>query len=66
MALDTTGIRNENEFYTDHYLRTILEDDLKDVFSGWREREEKTGIRSPDQELRSLAKEYFNAHGHME
>lgn len=33
MALDLTGISNENEFYTSHYLAAILEDDLKDLFS---------------------------------
>lgn len=32
MALDLTGISNENEFYTSHYLAAILEDDLKDLF----------------------------------
>lgn len=30
MALDLTGIANQNEFYSDHYLRTILEKDLED------------------------------------
>ncbi len=65
MALDTTGISNENEFYTDHYLRAILEDDLKDVFSGWKRNEDEQGIRPPDAELRSLAKEYFNVRGEM-
>ena len=29
MALDLTGILNENEFYTDYYFRTILPDRLK-------------------------------------
>ena len=37
MAIDLTGIRNENEFYTHHYLSAILEQDLKDVFKKWRE-----------------------------
>ncbi len=41
MALDTTGIGNENEFYTDHYLRAILEDDLKEVFAAWKQREDQ-------------------------
>ena len=65
MALDTTGISNENEFYTDHYLRAILEDDLKDVFKGWKQLEDEDGVRPPDAELRSLAKEYFNIRGDM-
>ena len=28
MAIDLTGITNENEFYTHHYLSAILENDL--------------------------------------
>ena len=35
MALDLTGITNENEFYTHHYLAAILEGDLKPLFEGW-------------------------------
>ena len=29
MAIDLTGVINENEFYTHHYLSAILENDLK-------------------------------------
>ena len=29
MALELTGILNENEFYADHYFRTVLGKDLK-------------------------------------
>ena len=35
MALNLTGISNENEFYTHHYLSAILETDLKEVFEKW-------------------------------
>ena len=34
MAIDLTGITNENEFYTHHYLAAILEGDLKPLFRG--------------------------------
>ncbi len=30
MAIDITGITNENEFYTHHYLSAILENELKE------------------------------------
>ena len=66
MPFDITGISNDNEFYTDHYLHDVLESDLKDVFSRWKQREDEEGIRPPDADLRSLAKEYFLARGHME
>ena len=29
MALELTGIENQNEFFSDHYLRTTLEADLR-------------------------------------
>ena len=35
MAIDLTGITNENEFYTHHYLAAILEGDLKPLFEAW-------------------------------
>ena len=33
MAIDLTGISNDNEFYTHHYLSAILEGDIKDVLA---------------------------------
>lgn len=66
MALDTTGISNENEFYTDHYLRAILEEDLKDVFSRWKEASENSGAKPPDQLLRALPRDYFRAKADLE
>ena len=44
MAIDLTGISNENEFYTHHYLSAILENDLKDVFQEWRRRDQEEGL----------------------
>jgi hypothetical protein len=37
MALNLTGISNENEFYTHHYLSAILESDL--IFAKWSAQE---------------------------
>jgi len=66
MALDLTGIINENEYYTDHYLREILEGDLKDLFSQWRQQAEEDGRTPPDQALRSLAQSYFTTKALLE
>ena len=59
MAIDLTGIINENEFYTHHYLSAILENDLKDVFGKWEEQKKEHDIRQPYAELRGLAADYF-------
>jgi len=59
MAIDITGINNENEFYTHHYLSSILENDLKDVFKEWKRRHEEDGVAQPYVTLRSLRKSFF-------
>ncbi|MDM8536622.1 hypothetical protein QUF70_07710 [Desulfobacterales bacterium HSG17] len=59
MAIDITGITNENEFYTHHYLSAILENDLKDVFSKWKQQEADHGVLQPFVKLRSLRKNFF-------
>ncbi|MBL7173111.1 MAG: hypothetical protein ISS68_09770, partial [Desulfobacteraceae bacterium] len=59
MAIDLTGINNENEFYTHHYLSAILESDLKDIFKEWKRLEKEEDIRPPYAELRGMSQEYF-------
>lgn len=66
MSIDITGITNENEFYTHHYLAAILENDLKDVFSEWKRKEEEEGTPQPYTLLRSLRKEFFATHTLLE
>ena len=56
--MDLTGITNENEFYTHHYLSAILENDLKAVFKEWKRQEDEEEIGQPYIRLRSLRKEY--------
>ncbi|MES5265448.1 Eco57I restriction-modification methylase domain-containing protein [Priestia megaterium] len=56
MAIDLTGISNVNEFYSHHYLDSLLEGDLKGLFSKWKEAE-----RTPDKRLAGLGGEYFKA-----
>jgi hypothetical protein len=66
MAMDITGIFNENEFYTHHYLSAILENDLKDIFSLWKQKEDEEGITQPYIKLKSLRKGFFNSLGLLE
>jgi hypothetical protein len=58
MALDLTGISNENEFYTSHYLAAILEDDLEDLFATWAKAEEEGKGKAPADLLLSLSRDY--------
>lgn len=55
MALDLTGITNQHEFYTDHYLHAIVEGDLRETFARW----EASEAPAPPNELRKQGKRYF-------
>ncbi|MBF0213305.1 MAG: hypothetical protein HQM00_07035 [Magnetococcales bacterium] len=67
MAIDLTGISNENEFYTHHYLAAILEGDLKEVLANWNQRElDEGGFRSPMTQLRGLSKSFFAFRNRLE
>ncbi len=66
MAIDITGITNENEFYTHHYLSAILENDLKEVFKEWKQKEDEEEITQPYIRLRSLRKDFFAAQALLE
>lgn len=57
MAFDLTGISNVNEFYSHHYLDSLLEGDLKGLYKKWQENEE----RSPYEKLSGIAQKYFRA-----
>jgi hypothetical protein len=59
MSLDLTGIKNENEYYSHHYVAAILEGDLKDLFSTWSDREDTEGIKPPPTILKETAGTYF-------
>ncbi|MEQ8225360.1 MAG: DNA methyltransferase, partial [Candidatus Eremiobacterota bacterium] len=59
MSFDLTGIENINEFYSHHYLNAILEDDLKDLFKNWKEKEEKESQKAPYSLISGMSGLYF-------
>ena len=74
MSLDLTGIQNDNEFYSHHYLSAIFEGDLKDTFKLWQQQEDdyrealkisqqKPDTSSPERapwiRLRALSQTFF-------
>lgn len=61
MALDLTGIDNVGEFYSHHYLETLLEGDLRATFRAWDAREKDGKGRAPDRGLGGLSGRYFSA-----
>ena len=47
-----TGIHNENEFYSHHYLATL---------ERWREQAESANVRTPWAEIRTLTPDYLRS-----
>lgn len=66
MAFDITGIHNQGEFYSDHYLRALLEGDLREVFRKWRERAEQEKTPPPFTRLRGLHRDFFRLRANLE
>ena len=54
-----TGIHNENEFYSHHYLAEIFTGDIRATIERWRKAAEANGARAPYAELRALAPDYL-------
>ena len=64
MALDLTGIQNENEFYTTYYLQEVLEKDLEGAFDDWAAHAGDgapavEGARPPHEVLRGVSGPFF-------
>ena len=59
-----TGIHNENEFYSHHYLAEIFASDIQAPIERWRR--EAASARTPHAELRALAPEYHRFRGEFE
>ena len=54
-----TGIHNENEFFSHHYLAEIFTGDIQATIERWRKQAESTSTRTPNAQLRALAPEYL-------
>ena len=55
MTFPLTGIENANDFYSQHYLDEVLDNDLKDLFARWAEE----GSAAPPARLRQMAGDYL-------
>jgi hypothetical protein len=55
MAFALKGIDNANEFYSQHYLDEVLDQDLRELFASWQ----SLGSASPPAKLRAMAGDYL-------
>jgi hypothetical protein len=64
--MDLTGIRNRNEYYTNHYFASIFEENASDTIKRWRDAAQGTELRTPWALLREAGKRYFLIRGKQE
>lgn len=63
MSMDLTGINNINEYYTNHYLASIFEENAADTLSAWRaSAKESEELRTPWSLLRDCSRQYYVLH----
>ena len=60
MGIDLTGILSMNEYYTQHYLDTILEDDIKDIIKELTETYENNNAELPWNRLSKKIKKFIS------
>lgn len=63
MSMDLTGIKNQNEYYTNHYFSSIFEENASATISAWRTvAKESEKIKTPWAMLRENAKQFYPIH----
>lgn len=63
MSMDLTGITNQNEYYTNHYLASIFEENASATISAWRaEAKDNADVQTPWAKLRACSRQFYVLH----
>lgn len=63
MSMDLTGITNQNEYYTNHYLASIFEENAGATISAWRaEAKDNADVQTPWAKLRACSRQFYVLH----
>lgn len=63
MSIDFTGITNQNEYYTNHYLASIFEENAASTISAWRaEAKDNADVQTPWAKLRACSRQFYVLH----
>lgn len=59
MEMDLVGIKNQNEYYTNHYFTSIFKDNAEETIGAWKAREKEEGISLPWHMFRDTSRQYY-------
>lgn len=57
--MNLIGIKNQNEYYTNHYFTSIFKDNAEDTIKSWKVREKEDEIQLPWRKLRDISRQYY-------
>lgn len=60
MNMDLTGIRNQNEYYTNHYFLSVFEENAAETIRRWQDEATTQGEKTPWAKLNAVASKYFS------
>ena len=60
MSMDLTGIRNQNEYYTNHYFLSVFEENAAETIRRWQDEATTQGEKTPWAKLNAVASKYFS------
>lgn len=60
MSMDLTGIRNQNEYYTNHYFLSVFEENAAETIRRWQDEATNQGEKTPWAKLNAVASKYFS------
>ena len=59
MEMDLTGIKNQNEYYTNHYFTSIFKDNAEDTINDWKNKAKDGVCALPWSEFRDISRQYY-------
>lgn len=59
MEMDLAGIKNQNEYYTNHYFTSIFKENAEDTISAWKDKSKEEGISLPWNDFRDTSRQYY-------
>ncbi len=60
--MDLQGIKFANEYFTNHYINSIFEENASGIIRDWREKAKTDNIRTPWSLLKETARQYYMLH----
>ena len=57
--MDLVGIKNQNEYYTNHYFTSIFKENAEDTIKKWKKKAKEENVQLPWKKLREISRQYY-------